>query len=115
MSEIHTTVDVQKPDVRFGKPDEKASGYRIVRISDVRELTMSPDFRHIEFLLCLKSGRNVRISDKLAENRTLCPVFRRLLLFLNFKRLKTGQNVRFSDVQFEIVRFPFFRALEPDV
>ena len=29
MSEIRITVERRKPDVRFGKPDEKASGFRI--------------------------------------------------------------------------------------
>ena len=39
------TVNVRKPDVRFGEQDINVSGYRIVRISDVRFITKPPDFR----------------------------------------------------------------------
>ena len=38
------TVNVRIPDVRFGEPDINVSGYRIVRISDVRFTTNRPDF-----------------------------------------------------------------------
>ena len=37
-----STVNVRIPDVRFGKPDENMSGYRIIRISDVRFITKRP-------------------------------------------------------------------------
>ena len=41
-------MNVRLPDVQFGKPDEKASGFRIVRISNVRDLLYRPDFRSIQ-------------------------------------------------------------------
>ena len=40
-----TTVKRRELDIRFGKPDEKASRFQIVRISNVRSLFYRPDFR----------------------------------------------------------------------
>ena len=65
----------RKPDVRFGEPNEKASGFRIVRISNVRDLLYCPDFRSIQLPERLKSGHK-------------CPVIGRLLYL---KRLKSGR------------------------
>ena len=65
------TVNVRKPDVRFGEPDEKTSGFRIVRLSDVRFTVNRPDFecpnrlRELEFKL-----PNVRNPDKLSGFQT---------------------------------------------
>ena len=56
------TVNVRIPDVRFGKPDKKASGFRRVRLSDVRLLPICPDFRH---------------STKRPITGQCCPVIRR--------------------------------------
>ena len=59
------TVNVRKPDVRFGEPDEKTSGFRIVRISDVRFIQLYPVF-----------GRPVH--TVISENRTFMSGFRTL-------------------------------------
>ena len=51
------TVNVRKPDVRFGKPDEKASGFQHVQFSDVR-------FYNVRFSdVIYKNTVNVRNPD----------------------------------------------------
>ena len=72
---IHSTVNVRIPNVRFAKPDENMSGFRIVRISNVRFTTNRPDFRHIVQPDCPITGRRnpdkcVRLSDVRAIEST---------------------------------------------
>ena len=69
------TVDVRIPDVRFGYPDKNMSGFRHIRLSDVRFIPLYPVFRRPIDLERLKTGRYIR-----------------------FKRPKTGRYIRFSDV-----------------
>ena len=82
-------MDVRKPDVRFGYPDENMSGFRIVRISDVRFTTNRPDFRRRQLPERPITGRYIRISNaRIAFGRPItgqyCPDFRRSRLLNRF-------------------------------
>ena len=60
---LSNTVNVRKPDVRFGEPDEKTSGFQHVRISDVRFITKRPVIKRLLYLKRPITGRYIRISD----------------------------------------------------
>ena len=94
------TVKRRKPDVRFGKPDTIVSGFQIVRILNVRFTTNLPDFRQRQLPKRWKSGHKCpvigrQLPERLKSGR-FCPDFRRL--YYTILCLKTGYNVRFSDV-----------------
>ena len=76
------TVNVRIPDVRFGYPDENMSGFRIIRLSDVRFIQ-----------LCPVIGRLLYLKRPITGHKR--PVIGRLLYL---KRPITGYNVRLSDV-----------------
>ena len=59
------TVNVRKPDVRFGKPDKKVSGFQTSGYRTSEDHSITPVFRHYKNPMCLKTGHSVRISDRL--------------------------------------------------
>ena len=71
---MYSKVDVRKPDVRFGDPDENMSGFRIVRISDVRFTTNRPvfelysDIRNPDKLSGFQTTPIARTSDNRTKN-----------------------------------------------
>ena len=67
------TVDVRKPDVRFGDPDENMSGFRHVRLSDVQFIQLYPVLRRRQLPERLKSGHKCPVQT--SDNRTFMSGF----------------------------------------
>ena len=57
------TVDVRKPDVRFGELDVFMSGFQTSGFRTSEDHSLYPVFRHSLYLKCLKTGRYIRFSD----------------------------------------------------
>jgi len=76
------TVNVRKPDVRFGEPDRKLSGFQMSGYRTSGSLTKPPDFRSIQLPERSKSGQYCPVIGRPVEfNRPItgqyCPDFRR--------------------------------------
>ena len=89
------TVNVRLPDLRFGEPDIKLSGFRISGFRTCGSITLSPDFRSIQLPKCSKSGQ-------------YCPVIGRLV---PIGRLKSGRFT--TPLTFEIRRFEIRTLFRP--
>ena len=91
------------------------SGFRIVRISDIRVVVDRPDFRRPNRSksgqYCLDFKRSDNCIDQNQFQTGLEPVWNRFGL----ERLKSGRHVRISDVRLQIVRFGPCKVNGPDV
>ena len=119
---VDYTVNVQKPNVQFGKPNANMFGFRTVRISDVRALTK------MQFgTERLKSGLIVWISDVQAlfspQASTYIVHFRNLqysyvvYVYVSFSFLFHSKHDRFSkflkfkkNFKSELVQYSYIRT-----